>query len=93
MAEEVGRKRLAILTALKERLLTLDTEATVLYAVGHARHDGAQVDYDDLSSIIARLEKDPPVAALLLSDAEKRLVTAETEVKEARDAVTALKTP
>ena len=90
---EVGRKRLDILTALKERLDTLDTEATVLYAVGHERHDRAQVDYDDLAEIIARLESDPPVAALLLDDAEKRLVKAETEVKEARDAVTALKTP
>ena len=51
------------------------------------------MDYDDLASIITRLEDDPSVVAVVLDDAEKRLDKAETEVKEARDAVTALKTP
>ena len=93
MAEQdkVGRQRVAVLTALKERLMALETEATVLYPPSHERHDRAQQDYDDLANIVARLEADPSVAVLMLSDAEQRLEKAETELTEAQSALDGLK--
>ena len=89
--EKVGRQRLGVLVALKERLIALETEATVLYAKGHERHDRATVDLEGLAEIVARLEADPPVAALMLSDAEQRLEKAGKELTEAQSVLDDLK--
>ena len=89
--EEIGRQRLGVLTALKARLIELDTEATVLYAPGHERHDRALVDLNELAKIVARLEADPSVAVLMLSDAEQRLEKAQKELTEAQSARDGLK--
>lgn len=82
--EVVGKQRLKVLTALEERLVALETEATILYPDGHERHDRAQKDYDELASTIARLEADPSIAAIRLLKAERRVTGAVEKLVEAQ---------
>ncbi len=82
--EAVGRQRLGVLTQLEKRLVELETDATVLYAKPHERHDRAQKDYDDLAEIMARLEADRSIPPVRLKDAEQRVTGANERLAEAQ---------
>ena len=85
--EAVGRQRLGVLTQLEKRLVELETDATVLYAEPHERHDRAQKDYDDLVDIVARLEADPSIPAIRLLDAQQAVASAKEQKVVAEEAL------
>ena len=86
--EKVAQQRLDMLTVFQGRLIELETDATLLYPVGHERHDRAQKDHDDLTEIVGRLETEPLVASLRLSNAESALTKALERLADATKAVT-----
>ena len=89
--EAVGRQRLGVLTKLETLLVEKETDVTVLYAKPHERNARAQKDYDELSSIVARLGADPSIPPVRLLDAELR-VTAVTEQLATAQAALAMHT-
>ena len=95
----IGRQRATLLDQLKNRLIELETDVTILYPEGHGRHERAQADYDALEKQVAVLEVDTTIAAFkqaeaarLLSEKRNALDTAlancATELANADEALT-----
>jgi len=95
----IGRQRATLLDQLKNRLIELETDVTILYPEGHGRHERAQADYDALEKQVAVLEVDTTIAAFKQAEAarilsEKRtaldtaLANCATELANADEALT-----
>jgi len=69
----IGRQRATLLDQLKNRLIELETDVTILYPEGHGRHERAQADYDALEKQVAVLEVDTTIAAFKQAEAARLL--------------------
>ena len=69
----IGRQRATLLDQLKNRLIELETDVTILYPEGHGRHERAQADYDALEKQVAVLEVDTTIAAFRQAEAARIL--------------------
>ncbi|KKL70601.1 hypothetical protein LCGC14_2103260 [marine sediment metagenome] len=89
--KRVATQRLGVLTVFRERLIELETDATLVYPKGHERNAGAQKDLDDLSIIVDRLDADPHVIELQVIAAEADLAAATAAVETATAKLRALR--